>query len=333
MERTKTGVIGVGRLGKMHAKIYQELPDTLLLGIYDKNIERAQEAAKELGVIAFDSIEGLIAEVDALSIAIPPAAHFEVARKLLEQGKHVLIEQPIANSEQVAQQLIDLANKNACRLMIGHVERFNAAINTLEDIPLKPMFIETDRQASFKSEGENVSVIMDLMLHDIDLAFHLTSSKAIKVEANGAAVISDDIDIANARIEFENGCVASLTASRLSTKKIAKMRLYQKDAQINLDFVEGASEIFYLTTDTHTPFHDGTLALSLGKFRNREIKYNRLKRDQVNPLKNELRSFIVSIRNNLPMAISGENGLAALNVAYQVQEKIKHQRQKFSNGI
>ncbi len=328
MNRTKTGVLGVGHLGKIHAKLLQDLPDAILLGVFDTNLKTAQEVAKELGVIAFESMDALIAEVDAVSVVTPTTTHFEIAAKVLEAGKHVFIEKPISESEDQAQQLIEMAKEKNCLIQVGHIERFNAAILALEDVPLDPIFIEAHRLASFNPRGTDVAVIHDLMIHDIDLILHLVKSKPVSIAASGVGVISSNIDIANARIEFENGCVANLTASRISAKKMRKMRLFQHDAYISMDFTDGISEIFYLADKEQTPFHDGTLALSLGQLGNRDIKYNRLKREQVNPLRKELRSFVASIRNDIPVAVSAEDGLKALRLANQIIEKIDLHQQK-----
>lgn len=329
MDRTKTGVIGVGRQGIQHARMYQELPDALLLGVYDTDLEKAKAAASQLGVIAFETMEELMAEVQALSVVIPPEAHHEVAMPLLEAGKHVLIEGPISHNEDQAHELVETAASKNCLLIAGQIERYNPALAALEDISLAPMCIETDRQTSFKLDRENSSVVLEHMLHDIDMILHIVKSKPMQIHANGAAVISPDIDIVNAQILFENGCVANLSASRLSTKKIAKMRLYQRDAQINLDFLEGRSEIFYLKGSSQTHFKDGTMGISLGRYKTRDIMYNRLRREQVNPLKNELRHFITGLRNNLPVASSGADNLTALRVAYQVIDRINEQQKLF----
>ena len=328
MQRTKTGIIGAGRAGMEHAKLYQELPDALLLGIYDTNKEKAQTAAKKLGVIAFDSMEQLAAEVEALSVTVPQTSRFEMAKKLLDLERHVLIEIPAAQTEEKAQELARIASAKNCRLTGVLPERYNGAVKAIEDIPLKPVYIEAERLSSFKQDKKAPSVILDLMLQDIDLLIHLLNCQPTSIEASGASVITSDIDIVNARIEFENGCTASLTSSRLSIKREAKMRFYQRDAQITLNLEEGLSEIFYLEGDSKSPFHDGTPAISLGKIQNRDIKYNRLKRDQARPLKNQLRNFIAAIRNNLPAEAGGDLGLPALKTAWQIIDKVNAQQQK-----
>ena len=330
MERTKTGVIGAGLLGKQHARMYQELPDALLLGIYDSNHEKAQKIAKEVGIIAFENLDDLINEVDAFSIAIPTVSHFSVAQKILEKGKHVLIEKPLAATEEEAQKLISLANEKGCKIQVGHVERYNSGIKALEDIPVKPVYVEAQRLAPFSSDSEKTDVVMDLMLNDIDLLQFFVQSTPLHISANSASVISSGIDIVNARIEYENGCVASLTASRIARKKVNKMRMYQQNQQITIDYVEGVSEIFYLSEEGQGPFHDGTLAISLGKIRDRDIKYNRLQRDQIVPLRGALRNFIVGIRNNLPMIPSADEGLEALKIARKIMAEINTQKQKLN---
>lgn len=337
MEPTSVGVIGVGHLGKLHASLYQQVHDAKLSGIYDVDRQKAADIARQLNVIAFESFGQMLDHVDAVNIVTPTTAHFDIARQALERNKHVFIEKPITHTEQEAEALIELAKSRRRLIQVGHIERFNAALLTLEDVKLAPVFIEAHRLASFNPRGTDVAVILDLMIHDLDLILHLVKSKPVKIAASGVGVISSTIDIANARIEFENGCVANVTASRISNKKMRKMRLFQRDAYISMDFAEGFSEIFFLPGENQPPFHDGTLAFSLGQIdlgeKKREIKYNRLERANVNPLKNELRSFIDAIRYKHAPPVTAEEGLAALRLANAVLLEIEsHQRLVQSRG-
>lgn len=331
MDRVRVGVIGVGHLGRLHASLYKQVSDADLAGIYDVNVEKNRQLASELNCKAFDSIDSLLQEVDAVNIVTPTITHYEVAAKALEQNKHVFIEKPITHKDENARKLIELAEMKNRVVQVGHIERFNPAMLALEDVNMEPLFIETHRLASFNPRGTDVAVVLDLMIHDIDIILHIVNSSIIKIEANGAGVLSSNVDIANARLEFENGCVANITASRLSAKKMRKMRIFQKNAYISMDFIEGSSEIFYIPDEDQIPFKDGTLAISLGQIEQGEvkhdIKYNRLSRKNVNPLKNELSSFVSSIINNLPPVVSAADGLAALEIAHQVMEKIEKHRQ------
>lgn len=331
MGKLRVGVIGTGRLGKLHAKLYKKVEDSELIGIYDQDQDRTQELAKELECEAFESLEHLIDNVDALNIVTPTITHHEIAIKALENKKHVFIEKPITKTEEEAKGLINMARKQNCLVQVGHIERFNAAMVALEDVTIKPIFIEAHRLASFSPRGTDVAVILDLMIHDLDLILYLVKSKPIKVDASGVGVVSSNIDIANARIEFENGCVANVTASRISAKKMRKMRIFQRDAYISLDFTDGFSEIFYLPKPGQPTFKDSTLAFSLGQIdagdQKRDIKYTKLQRKDINPLLNELIAFVDSVQNNTHVMVSAEDALEALKLANAVLEQIAlHQK-------
>jgi len=332
MEKLKVGVIGTGHLGKLHAKLYKQVEDAELVGIYDQDKGKTQELAKELECKAFASIEELIDNVDALNIVTPTTTHHEIALMALNKKKHIFIEKPVTKTEREAEDLIRLAKEQNCHIQVGHIERFNAAMLALEDVEIKPVFVEAHRLASFNPRGTDVAVILDLMIHDLDLILHLVKSKPIKVDASGVGVVSTNIDIANARIEFENGCVANVTASRISAKKMRKMRIFQKDAYISLDFTDGFSEIFYLPEPGQATFKDSSMAFSLGQIdagdQKRDINYTKLERKDVNPLVNELVAFVDSVQNNKPVVVSAEDGLEALKLANTVLEKIDQHQQK-----
>lgn len=331
MKQVKVGVIGVGHLGKLHASLYKDVPDAELVGIYDTDEKKCKSIAEELKVRAFHNLVQMFEAVEAVNIVTPTTTHYDIASQALSLEKHVFIEKPITKTEQEGTELIRLARSKDRIIQVGHIERFNAAMLALNDVPLEPLFIETHRLASFNPRGTDVAVILDLMIHDLDLILHIVKSKPVKISASGVGVISSNIDIANARIEFENGCVANITASRLSAKKMRKMRIFQKNAYISMDFSEGFSEIFYIPGENQEPFHDGTLAISLGQLEEgankREIKYNRLERKNVNPLKMELSKFVESINNGLEPAVSAEDGLEALKLANLVMEEVGHHQQ------
>jgi predicted dehydrogenase len=271
-----------------------------------------------------------------VNIVTPTVSHFEIAQAALNKDKHVFLEKPITRTEEEARNLIELANTKGKKIQVGHIERFNPAVLALSDVEIEPVFIEAHRLASFNPRGTDVAVILDLMIHDLDLILHMVKSKPRKIAASGVGVISSTIDIANARIEFENGCVANITTSRISAKKMRKMRLFQKNAYISMDFSDGFSEIFYIPEDGKSYFHDGTLAFSLGQIeegeRKREIKYNRLERNDINPLLQELTSFVDAMQNDVQPAVSAQDGLAALQLANRVLKEIDaHQRRVETN--
>ncbi|KAA3613208.1 MAG: gfo/Idh/MocA family oxidoreductase [Calditrichaeota bacterium] len=332
MEKLKVAVIGTGHLGKLHAKLFKQVEQAELIGIYDQDQNKAQELAKELECKSFDSIEQLIDSVDALNIVTPTTTHHEIAKMALNKKKHIFIEKPITKTEKEAQDLIRLAKEQNCIIQVGHIERFNASMLALEDVAINPVFVEAHRLASFNPRGTDVAVILDLMIHDLDLILHLVKSKPVKVDASGVGVVSTNVDIANARIEFENGCVANVTASRISAKKMRKMRIFQRNAYISLDFTDGFSEIFYLPEPGQASFKDSAMAFSLGQIdqgdQKRDINYTKLQRKDVNPLLNELASFVDSVQNNKPVAVSAEDGLEALKLANAVLEKIAQHQKK-----
>ena len=331
MKQVKIGVVGVGHLGKLHASLYKEVFDAELVGIYDTDEKKCKAIAEELNVRAFTNLVQMFEAVEAVNIVTPTTTHYDIASQALSLDKHVFIEKPITKTEQEAEDLIQLAQSKNKIIQVGHIERFNAAMLVLADVPLEPLFIEAHRLASFNPRGTDVAVILDLMIHDLDLILYLVKSKPVKISASGVGVISTNIDIANARIEFENGCVANITASRLSAKKMRKMRIFQKNAYISMDFSEGFSEIFYIPGENQEPFHDGTLAISLGQLEEgankRDIKYNRLERKNVNPLKMELSKFVESIKNDIVPAVTAKDGLEALKLANLVLKEIGNHQQ------
>ena len=337
MNKVKVGIVGVGHLGSLHAKLYKEIPDADIVGIFDVDSEKLNNVAKNLNLDVYTSLESLIENIDAIDIVTPTSFHYHIAMKALEAGKHVFLEKPITETVEQAEKLVAKAKEKNCLIQVGHIERFNPAIYSLPFQMIQPRFIEAHRLAPFKPRGLDVAVILDLMIHDIDLILSMIKSEPTRISANGVGVVSSNIDIANARIEFKNGCVANLTASRISAKKMRKMRIFQKDAYISMDFNDGVSEIFYLENDDHPIFENGTLALSLGQLElgelKREIKYNRLKREQVNPLQAELISFIDAIKNNLQPAVTIQDGINALSLAQKVMKEIKRHQQYLSRQM
>ncbi len=329
-KQVKIGVVGVGHLGRWHVQQLQLLPDADLVGIYDLDRQRAEQIAAEFQTHTFPTFEQLLAEVEALSIVTPTTTHFHYAREAMSRGCHVFIEKPITETVEQGQQLVDLARQRGVKLQVGHIERFNPAILALDDFPIQPLFIESHRLANFNPRGTDVAVVLDLMIHDIDLILSFVHSPVKEIHASGAGIVSPSEDIANCRLEFENGCVANVTASRISTRKMRKMRFFQPNAYISVDFLEGAAEVYHLT-EVDAPIPPDSLSISLGqigaKDARKEIRYTRLEKKDVNPLNYELNLFIQAIRENRPPAVSGESAVRALQVARDILDKIEQHAQ------
>jgi predicted dehydrogenase len=327
MEHLNIGVIGVGHLGSLHAKMLAEATDVSLAGVYDNDKQKAVHIADEFKSAAYQEVDALISACNAVTIATPTTAHFDVARRAIEQGRHVFIEKPITQSIDEAKELCRLADKHGVLIQVGHIERFNPAILALEKYEIKPMFVESHRLAQFNPRGTDVAVVLDLMIHDIDIILSFVQSPVARVDANGVAVVSDSVDIANARLQFENGCVANVTASRISQRKMRKMRLFQKNEYISIDFSEGQAEVFRLIGEDEEPHAKGTLMLGeLGSGKHkRRIVYEQPEVKEVNALKHELGLFARAIRENTRPVVSGEDGRRALEVAHSIMERISQQ--------
>lgn len=326
-EKLPVGVIGVGHLGSLHAKMYADMPSVQFVGITDLDQDRAEKVAREYRTTAFSTLDELLTKVKAVSIVTPTSTHFEIAEKALERGVHIFVEKPITQSIGEAQRLLEMSKKTGLKVQVGHIERFNSALLALEKYHVNPMFIESHRLAQFNPRGTDVAVVLDLMIHDIDIILSLVKSPVKSIHANGIAVVSDTIDIANARIQFENGCIANVTASRISQKKMRKMRLFQRDAYISVDFSEGRAEVFRLVDKDDPSVHSTMMLgeLTSGKLK-RKITYERPKIKEVNALKYELEMFVEAIQKGIRPVVSAEEGLRALEVAHQIIESINHQQ-------
>lgn len=333
MEKIKIGIIGTGHLGKLHTKMFSEIEECTVVGVFDTDQSKADAVAKEFNCIAFTNEEELIAQVDAVSIAAITSQHYIIGKSCLEKNKHIFIEKPITASIQEAGSLITIANAKKLKLQVGHIERFNPALLSLEKYQLEPMFIQTDRLAQFNPRGTDVAVVLDLMIHDIDIILSLVKSNVAKIDASGVAVVSDTIDIASARIEFENGAVANVTASRISQKKMRKMRIFQKDNYIALDFNTGVSEVFRLipATEEVDTAHINYGEIGIGN-KKKKVIYEQPEIVEVNALKYELRLFILSILNDEKPIVSGEDGMKALQVAEIIIKKIEDSTKRIFHG-
>ncbi len=319
----KIGLFGVGHLGRIHAKLILELKDKFnFVGFFDPNEENAQKAIETFGLKRFEDSSALIQEVDCVDIVTPTLHHFEIAKEAIQTGKDVFLEKPITNTVEESAELIALADEMNVKIQVGHVERFNPAFKSARPHLNNPLFIEVHRLAQYNPRGTDVPVILDLMIHDLDAILSVVNSKVNNISASGVAVVSDTPDIANARIEFENGCVANLTASRISMKNMRKTRLFQKDAYISIDYLEKKSEIVKMTSLSEEPDpFDIIFDLGPGKEK-KKIEVLQPKIEDSNAILEELKTFGESIENNTDPIVTGKQGHQALEVAYQIMEKI-----------
>jgi predicted dehydrogenase len=327
VDRLRFGLVGIGHLGSLHAKMLAGIADVELAGVHDIDQEKARKAAAEFTTTACDSMEQLLVLCDALVIATPTTSHYAIARLALERGKDIFIEKPITQTPAEADQLIRLAGEQGLFVQVGHIERFNPAILALERYRLNPMFVESHRLAQFNPRGTDVAVVLDLMIHDIDLILSFVHSPVLRVDANGVAVVSQSIDIANARLQFENGCVANVTASRISQRRMRKMRMFQRNEYISIDFSEGLAEVFRLVEGGGEPAVGTLLLGELGAGAvKRKIVYEQPEVTDVNPLKYEIELFARSVRERTPPIVSGEDGKRALEVAEMIMRSIGQQK-------
>ncbi len=313
-------------MGKIHCRLINEIAQNdqsiNFAGVYDSDPAVTEIISKQYSIKAYRSLDEILAEVDALVIVTPTSTHFEIAQKALDKDINIFIEKPVTSSLKEAEELIKMAGGKKVKIQVGHVERFNPALVALERFEMKPRFIESHRLAQFNPRGTDVSVIQDLMIHDIDIILHLAGSPVKKIDANGVAVISDEIDIANARLTLENGCVANLTASRISLKKMRKMRIFLENAYISVDFLNNKSEVFRLT-ENETKSEGMSFTVSETK----KIIYEEPRpenAESINPIKNELESFIESIFYDKPVKVTLNAGKAAVEVADKIIEIIKN---------
>lgn len=320
----KIGVLGAGHLGKIHIRLIQELKSEFeLVGFFDPNPVTAAEVAAAFGITPFSSAIALIDAVDCLDIVSPTPAHFEAASAAIKQSKHVFIEKPVTHTTEEALVLLKLAREAGVVVQIGHVERFNPAFQRAQAYIQNPMFIETHRLAVFNPRGTDVPVVLDLMIHDIDIVLSVVKSGVKRISASGVSVVSETQDIANARIEFDNGAVANLTASRISLKNMRKSRFFQKDAYISVDFLSKELEVVQLEEIASEP-DPFDLVLELGEGKpNKKIQIDKPTIENTNAIQAELKEFHQSIRNNTTPTVSIEDGYRALEVANLIMEKLK----------
>jgi predicted dehydrogenase len=319
----KIGVAGAGHLGKIHIRIIKELGELYdLVGFYDSNMDLANQVSKEFGIRCFDSLEELISEVDCLDVVTATLSHFSVSKKAIQSRKHVFIEKPLSETLEEAHSLQSLVQEADVIAQVGHVERFNPAFVAAQGHLDRPMFIETHRLAQFNPRGTDVPVVLDLMIHDIDVILSIVKSGVKKVSASGVSVISETHDIANARLEFDNGCVANLTASRISLKNMRKTRFFQRDAYISVDFLDKKLEVFKMEEVQGEP-DPFDLILDLGSNKaKKKILIDKPDIQDSNAIKEELISFHKSVMNHSEPPVSIEDGLNAMVVAHQILDEM-----------
>ncbi len=318
----KIGVLGAGHLGKIHLKCIKEISGFDLVGFYDPDTANAEKTEREFEVKRWDSLDELIDAVDVVDIVTPTISHFECAAKALKKCRHVFIEKPIVTTLEEARELIKIAGEANVKVQVGHVERFNPAFLAAEPIFDRPMFIESHRLAQFNPRGTDVPVILDLMIHDIDIVLSVVKSNIRKISASGVAVVSDTPDIANARIEFDNGCVANLTASRISLKNMRKSRFFQRDAYISIDFLKKELEVVKISdVNPGTPPEGFVLELGPGRG-TKQISFDKPEIKSLNAIRAELESFYSAIINNTIPPVTINDGYSALEVAHKIIEKI-----------
>ncbi|MFD2586813.1 Gfo/Idh/MocA family protein [Croceitalea marina] len=319
----KVGVLGAGHLGKIHLRLLHQSQKYELIGFYDADEINGKKVSDEFGYSYFDNINKLIDNVDVVDIVTPTLSHYECAKKAVEKGKHIFIEKPITNTLEEAESLLDLAQTHNIKGQVGHVERFNPAFIAVKDKIQNPMFIETHRLAEFNPRGTDVPVVLDLMIHDIDAILSVVGSNVKRINASGVSVISNSPDIANARIEFENGCVANLTASRISLKNMRKSRFFQKDAYISVDFLEKKVEVVKMKDAPESP-GDFDMILQNAEGVKKQIYFENPEIDTNNAILDELETFADAINTNTEPIVSLTQGTNALRVALEVIEAFKN---------
>lgn len=329
MQLRKIGLLGAGHLGKIHLKCILATDCWQLEGFYDPDEKNAQQVISQYQLQRFDSYEALLAAVDAVDIVTPTVSHFALAAQAIQAGKHVFIEKPVTETVEEGRQLLLLAGQYGVKVQVGHVERFNPAFSSLKGMELRPMFIESHRLAAFQPRGTDVSVILDLMIHDLDLILHLNQSPVADVSASGVAVLSHTVDIANARVEFENGCVANLTASRISLKQMRKMRLFQQDHYISLDFFDKNAQIvrLYDQDATNLPPQDELMEFETATGK-KWLQMQMPESAPVNAIQMELETFHQSIVEDTVPIVSLQDGFNALQLAHRILEDIDARRNK-----
>lgn len=326
----KVGVFGAGHLGRIHIQQWSVLPGVEITGFYDPDDDNAAKVITEFHLKRYIDPEALILDADAVDIVTTTTSHFDVAKACLHHSRHLFIEKPMTHTMEEAHALVKLVSESRVKCQIGHVERYNPAILALKGRKINPMFVEAHRLAQFNPRGTDVAVVLDLMIHDIDVLLHFVQSPVKKISASGVSVISETIDIANAHLEFDNGCVANLTASRISLKKMRKMRLFQRDAYIGIDFLNKKTEIIRLKEEHEEKgFFD--FPIDVGHGHQKTISIETPQVSELNAIREELAAFTLSVLKDAPVAVSAIDGLNAMEVAHQIIQKMNRQMMPVNN--
>ena len=322
-KQVNIGVIGVGHLGVHHASHLAKIKNANLVGVFDTNLERAEEISKKINTAIFQSVDNLLENVEAVSIVTPTSTHRDVAEKCIKKGKHVFIEKPITSSVKDAEHLIELSKKHNVIIQVGHIERFNPALLALSNLEIDPKYIEVHRMAPFMSRGTDVPVVLDLMIHDIDLILSFISSPVKEIYANGVSIMTNSVDIANARIKFENGSIANITSSRVAKDRVRKIKIFQQDLYVTIDFLAGISEV-YKAMGASQSDPDAIMSAPLvekdGK--HRQIFYEKPKVKKPDALKAELKNYLNAVLGKEKPMVDGFAGKQALDVAIKIHDKI-----------
>ncbi|HOV92242.1 MAG TPA: Gfo/Idh/MocA family oxidoreductase [Candidatus Kapabacteria bacterium] len=326
MKKLRISVIGTGHLGKIHTKLWKANENITLVGVYDLNSKTAKQVADEFSCPQFKSLDEVIANSDAVTISTPTTNHYRTARKMIENNIHCFIEKPITRSYNEAQQLLKLAAEHNVLIQVGHVERFNPALIALRNEKINPIFIEVHRLSQFKPRATDVSVITDLMIHDIDIMLWLVKSQIKRISANGVSVITNTPDIANARIEFANGTIANLTASRISNSPMRKIRIFQKNAYFSIDFANQSVDVFKIP-DNNMDLSQFPLAINLGSIAEadnpKNIIYYKPEVPKLNAIEQEQKSFVQSILEKSPISVPAKDAAEAVRIANIIEHKVK----------
>ena len=322
-KQVNIGVIGVGHLGVHHASHLAKIKNANLVGVFDTNLERAEEISKKINTAIFQSVDNLLENVEAVSIVTPTSTHRDVAEKCIKKGKHVFIEKPITSSVKDAEHLIELSKKHNVIIQVGHIERFNPALLALSNLEIDPKYIEVHRMAPFMSRGTDVPVVLDLMIHDIDLILSFISSPVKEIYANGVSIMTNSVDIANARIKFENGSIANITSSRVAKDRVRKIKMFQQDLYVTIDFLAGISEVYKaMGASQNDPDAIMSAPLVEKDGKHRQIFYEKPKVKKTDALKAELKNYLNAVLGKEKPMVDGFAGKQALDVAIKIHDKI-----------
>ncbi|MBO8131361.1 MAG: Gfo/Idh/MocA family oxidoreductase [Candidatus Marinimicrobia bacterium] len=328
MKKVKYAVVGAGHLGYIHLLNLKDIPSVEITGFYEIDKDRKKFVEEKTGIKGYDSFEELLDHCDAISIVVPTKSHYSVAKSAIKHGIHIFCEKPFMASIEEAEEIIKLAKEKSVIIQIGHIERFNPALKFLQNEIKNPLFIECHRISPFNPRGTDVAVILDLMIHDIDIVLNIVDSDLIDIKASGAPILTNNIDIANARLEFKNGCIANITASRVSNKRLRKLRIFQINQYISINFLQREAELYWISKSINQDDDIKTLAQIESDGIQKILNYKKFSFPEYNPLKEELLSFINSIVNGETPPVTAEEGRNALEIAIIIEEQIKRKLER-----